>query len=474
MQVSRTPSSRIEVKLIFDLKKRWAWLNTAGLKRDLLRGAGGSIGLKVSYTLLAFFASVLLARVLGPAGYGIYAYTLVLVTLGAIPTGLGLRQLVVRETARNQVNGEWGLIRGLLVRGSQAILLASAGLIVLALLVVWLVRPRLSDAAALTVVMALPLLPLLALTRLQGGALRGMKRVVLGQVPELLLRHGLFLLLLLLVWLAFSPETMGPSVAMGLHVLAVGIAWGVGLFLLWRHLPNTVKRAETQTQPRAWASSALPFMLMGGMQLVNSYTDIVVLGMFWPSDEVGIYRVVTQAAALVIFPFQAITMVAMPHFASLWTQGDYQRLQRLLTWHARSVAVMALPAAGAFVFFGQPILAWVFGEAYGAGAMPLALLAIGQMINAAVGSGGILLNAVGQEWHSTAALASGAGLNLVLALALIPAWGPLGASIATAVSLIGWNMVMVAMVWRRLGFDPTALGRPRRRGSPGSGLSPAG
>jgi O-antigen/teichoic acid export membrane protein len=43
---------------------------------------------------------VLLARMLGAEGYGIYAYAFALVTLLAMPAKAGLPQLVVRETAR--------------------------------------------------------------------------------------------------------------------------------------------------------------------------------------------------------------------------------------------------------------------------------------------------------------------------------------------------------------------------------------
>ena len=72
-----------------------------------------SMALMVGSTLLTALVAVFLARLLGPAGYGVYAFAFSLITVLAIPSQLGLPQLVVRETARSQVNGDWGLMRGL-------------------------------------------------------------------------------------------------------------------------------------------------------------------------------------------------------------------------------------------------------------------------------------------------------------------------------------------------------------------------
>jgi O-antigen/teichoic acid export membrane protein len=61
---------------------------------------GWSFVIKTSSVGFGFFTAVLLARMLGAEGYGIYAYAFALVTLLAMPAKAGLPQLVVRETAR--------------------------------------------------------------------------------------------------------------------------------------------------------------------------------------------------------------------------------------------------------------------------------------------------------------------------------------------------------------------------------------
>ena len=60
------------------------WSSGGGLRAVLVRGAGGTFALKVAAAGLGFVASLLLARLLGAAGYGAYAYAQSWLTLLAL------------------------------------------------------------------------------------------------------------------------------------------------------------------------------------------------------------------------------------------------------------------------------------------------------------------------------------------------------------------------------------------------------
>jgi len=430
-----------------------------GLKAHLVRGAAGSFGLKIAFTGLAFLASVLLARILGPSGYGVYAYAMTLVTLLAIPAELGLRQLAVRQLARYQVDEQWGLMRGLLVRGNQAVLAASLGLAALAATIAWLLRDYYTTQALVTFWIALVGLPLLALSRLREAALRGLRHVILGQVPEMLLRYGVFLLALGLGVVAWGTDWLGPAQAMAVHVGALAVAFLVGAIALLRKTPGQVKTATPAVEHRTWLSSTLPFMFIGGMQIINSRADIVMLGFFRPAEQIGAYRVATQVAILVAFPLQAMNMVVAPQFARVWQQGDRRRLQQVTTWNARAVAALSLPLAVGFIVAGDILIGTLFGAAFAAAAWPLAILCCGQAVNAGVGSVGLLLNATGHERQAAYAVALAALANIGLNASLIPSWGMTGAAAATGTSLMLWNGYMAAAIWYHTGLNPTAISK---------------
>jgi len=428
-----------------------------GLRAHLLRGSVASIALKVFCTAASLGTAVILARILGPEGYGTYAYALALVTLLSVPAQFGLPTLVVREVAAYHVKEQWGLMRGLLLRANQAVVAVSLGFAAVTGAIALALGERFSQEQLATFAWALVLLPLIALGNLRGAALQGLRHVVTGQLPEQLLRPGMLVVLLLLFVVFFGSHTLTPPRAMAMHALAALTAFTVGAWLLARALPAQAKMATTAYNTRAWMRSALPLAFLAGMQIINGQTDIVMLGIFRPADDVGVYRVVVQGAALVIFTLNAVNVVLAPNISRLYAAGEKERLQRMITWSARVILLTALPVAGLFIFFGDSILGAVFGDEYVRGSTALAILCLGQLVNAGMGSVGYLLNMTGHERDTATGVAVAAGVNVVLNLALIPPFGMEGAAVATATSLIIWNLFLVWQVYRRIGIISTVL-----------------
>src|SRR5660397_112923 len=128
----------------------------------------------------------------GADGYGIYAYAMALVGLMQVPVQLGLPNLLVREVAAYREKGEWGLLRGLLARVNQGV----ASLAVLAGLgafgATWVYAEVRGEPTWLPAFwVALFLIPLGSLSALSQATLRGLRHVILGQIPEFLARPAL-------------------------------------------------------------------------------------------------------------------------------------------------------------------------------------------------------------------------------------------------------------------------------------------
>jgi O-antigen/teichoic acid export membrane protein len=94
----------------------------------------------------------------------------------------------------------------------------------------------------------------------------------------------------------------------------------------------------------------------------------------------------------------------------------------------------------------------LFGAEYAAAYVPLAILTVGQLVNAGKGSVASLLNMTGHERDTSRILIMAAGMSLALNFSLTPMLGAIGAAIATAATLITWNVVMVRTVRRRIGI----------------------
>ncbi|MGB8274445.1 MAG: polysaccharide biosynthesis C-terminal domain-containing protein, partial [Alphaproteobacteria bacterium] len=172
----------------------------------------------------------------------------------------------------------------------------------------------------------------------------------------------------------------------------------------------------------------------------------------------GIYAVAIRAAELLTFVLAAVNTVIAPRVASYYYQGDSVRLQRLLSASARRALLLTLPLGLMLIIAGPWLLNTVFGAEYAPGAIAMAILAGAQLVNVAAGSVGLVLNMTGHERITAWGVGLAAILNIALNALLIPLWGIEGAAIATASSLVAWNLILWLAVRRHLGLRPSALG----------------
>ena len=425
--------------------------------RPLLRAGAGSLGLQLGGVLLSLALSVLLARLLGPDDFGAYAYVYALVSLLAIPAQFGLPTLVIRETAKAQASGQWGLMRGVWQWAGVSACALTLLLVAAGGASAWAFASRFTRPELLTFAWGLALVPLVVLGTLRGAALTGLRKVVQGQVPERIVRPLLLVLFLAAMWL--TDRVLGAAQAMALHVLAAGIAFLLGGWLLRRELPFALRqRIRSEYRTRQWLKSVLPLAMVDGMWLVMTKTDIVMLGWFAPARDVGIYRVASAGAVVVTLGLAAVGMVTMPYFARFHQLRDMDAFQYLATIAARWAFVLALPVVVLFAIFGTIVIHLTFGSAYVSAQSALTILALGQLVTAGFGTVAPLLNMAGYERDTAIGIAIAAVCNVALNLVLIPAYGVNGAAVATSLSLVAWNVILWRAIRIRLRVDSSCLG----------------
>jgi O-antigen/teichoic acid export membrane protein len=431
--------------------------DAAGLANDrIARGAGGAFLLKVFEAGAAFLFSLLLGRLLGAHQYGHYAFTMAWVALLTVPALVGMENLTVRHVAGYRASGDDARLRGLLRFVVLAVSAASCLLAVAASTAAasGLLLP--AGMALTTFVLGMALVPIGALTRIQQAATRGLHRVVEGFLPELVVTPVVTLALIGLLWL--DPQARTGERAIALTVIAMAIALVSAVVILARRLPRASREVRPIVERRAWALTALPLLLIGGMQMVIRQTDVILLGLLVGPRVAGIYAVATRGSQFVSLLLYGVNAALAPNISRLYVAGQLTELQRIVTRSARAVLVISTPVAVALAVFGSEFLS-LFGDEFREGAPALAILAVGQLINASTGSVGILLTMTGHERDAASGFVlSGVG-NVLLNVALIPSLGATGAALANAASLTAWNVILALAVRRRLGIDSTALGR---------------
>jgi O-antigen/teichoic acid export membrane protein len=433
----------------------------------VVRGAAGTLGIKIVNMALVYAATLLLARLLDAAGYGAYAFALAWAQLLVIPALLGMETLAMRDVARGASTATPGLIRGtLLFTGAgtlaSAVVLSGGVDLTLVLLSDW---PSAELNTALR--LGIWLVPLLALTRVLGACTRGLQWIMLSQVPSFIVVPLLFLLALAAVVLV-SPYPLTSDTALALHIAAAGIGLASAAVIWIRLWPERLFARPVNLHIRAWLGSSLPFMLIGSANVINLQMDRVMLGGMATAEDVGIYSIAARNAALVELFVLAINMSLAPYVAEQFAKQNLEQLQRLVTTVARLVLVCSAPAALLMIVLG-PFLLGLFGATFVAGQSVLVLLVLAHLPSAFVGSAGLILSMTGHEKRAVAPVVASSFLNVALNLVLIPRYGMFGAAIAALVSNTIWRTLLAYHVVRAVGIDPTPFGVfARRTASPKS------
>lgn len=431
------------------------------LAAAMINGVLGTAGIKAAYALITFATSIVMAKALGAAGYGVFSYTIALVQILAIPSELGIPNLAIREIAVANARKDWGRMRSFIRWAHATIGLLSLVFAVLGATALFLWGDRLDPVKVACLWLGLLLIPLISLNALRGAMLRGLRKVLLGQLPDQIIRPTVLLALLLVLPL-LGHAIDSPYRALMAHISSVGVAFLCGLVLFFRNRPPQLTGAPVKIDAAAWLRSSIPFGLTAMMLLINGRTDILMLGIFREDAEVGVYRVASQIAVVVAFGLQVINSIQGPHIAHLYAKGDMKRLQRMITRSSQLVFLLAFPAVVLIALFGRTIINGLYSPEFSEAYIPLVIISIGQLFNASMGSVGSLLNMTGHEKDTTRSIFVGATVNVALNLALTPTWGPVGAAIATTVTLIVWNVIMWRKVRTRIGIEPSPFFRLRR------------
>lgn len=428
-----------------------------GLRAQLLRGGVGSLLIKASNAVLAFAVAVILARILGPEGYGIYSFALAILMLAAIPAQVGVPQLIIRETAKAQAINNFGLMCGLWRWGNLAVAMFSS----LALLVVGgiVLFTDLADSARIeTLTVGLALIPLIALANVRGACLRGLRKVIQGQLPESIVRP-ILLLLMVLVWSNVKvTEPLTPQYVMGLYVIAAIVAFLFGAWLLRRVRPGELARNPTpEYLSTEWRKSVGPLAFITSLQLVNNYADLIIIGYFRTDEEVGIYRAATQIGFLVLFALQAINQILQPYIASYYYAEKIEKLKEIVKKAALFNFIAASSVLFLLVFFGKYILSFLFGNEFESGYAPLIILSLGFWLKSLSGPAAQLLKMTGHEFMALKVLFISIFINIIMNLILVPDFGMEGAAFATAVSLAVWHFLLKILCSKYLEIDPSII-----------------
>lgn len=433
----------------FVRRAREAW--RSGGVREMVHGGLVGIVAALLNRALTIGGAIILARLLGSSGYGIYATAIAAMMILAVLADFGMYVLLVREVSASHAREAWGELLGYAASALRFTVLMAGILGLIGCAVIWL-TPWIEDPLErLVLTLMLALLPINTVYRLGNAMLYGLRKIAWAQAAEQCLLPALAFLLFAGMLLTSSYRWTATH-ALGAQIIA-GV---VAITLVGTRIYHALAPARALKVPivpaRGFQKRALPFLMMGAASTITQQIDTLIVSATMGNSETALYRVASQAATLTWFGVQILQSIASPFFARLYQQGDLATLRRLYMWTTALAVASAAPVLALFVFLGQPLIELTFGPEY-VGAQPMMIvLSAGYLINVSCGPAGSLLAMTGHErWASRAYLLLSA-LAVLIALVLVGRVGPMGVALGIAFGTAGYHIVLRIYMRRVLGF----------------------
>lgn len=389
-----------------------------------------------------FLVMLLLARVLGVREVGRYAQVYAVLSLLGLLSLSGFRAGLTRFVAVHLADDDPAAIRGTIRLGLVISAVASTVIAVgLALGAPWLARALHDPQLATGLRLVALALPAATVCEAALAATRGWRTqrayALIGQVYEPAAR-----LLLTALALAVGAGLTGAFWAL---VLASWSAAALALGALARML-----RRVPAARPAYRPGELFRFSTVSWVSSLSStgliWVDALLLGFYgFGADAIGVYHVATRLVTVAVFVLAPINASFGPYLAHLYHQGRLDEVRRIYRVATGWVVRLSLPAFVVLLVFPEQLLRLVGGPGLAGGAAVTVVLALGQLVNAATGPCGTLLNMSGRVSVNMVDNLAALVLNILLNIVLIPAYGILGAAVAWAVSLA---VVNIARVWQ--------------------------
>lgn len=415
---------------------------------EVFKKSSASMVVKIAGQIAAFLISISLARFIGADGLGIINLSNKIVALLLILTTFGFNNVIIKNIAISDIVKNNKRIASIIntsffFNGALSLLLALIAFLTVPYLCnSFFNKPDLEVPLTIAVLMIIPQ----TISRVYASSLNGLKKIWQSNlVNEALSSWVVGILLLSLYFLDFEITIINVA-----YIYALGrIVVLLSVILYWK---KTFKYKGTKNFLfKPMLKMALPLLLVSGSTVIAANVDVLMIGSFCDSTEVGRYSVAARLALLMSFFLQVSNSAISPNLARLFTEKKIDDMKMLVNRVTGALVIISLLFLLVFLFTGKFILQ-LWGDEFIDAYNILIILSIGQFFNMATGCSGLLLVMCGfEKIHGNISVFC-LILNLILNYLLINSYGAIGAAIATAIVFTLSNLLKMIYVKVKIGI----------------------
>jgi stage V sporulation protein B len=404
---------------------------------------------RVVVLVFALISSIILARVLGPEGRGLFALVLLMPELARTFGLVGFEQ------ANAVYAGLEPASRRALVWHSAGLAAIMGGVIAVAMMGYIILGapgfPALAQGPLGMYLIALSIVPAALATEYWGAILRGMNRIFLANMLDMGLKvASVGLLVALLLWLRLG--VLGAV----LTDFAINIGTVVIMGVLLRHLGILGRPSFDASLWKRTVKFACPAYCATLMSYLNYRVDQLIIAVLLPPEQLGFYVIAVALGERLWILTGAVSNALLPHLTN-----SKERDPAISAVIARHVAIWT--GAGCVVVFllADRIIQVMYSSAFSEVAAPLRWLLPG-ILMASVGKI-VLAELLAREkvYYMVWMTGITALINIVGNVLLIPVMGISGAALASSVSYAVLSIMMTFYYLSETGVSLSTL-IPRR------------
>ncbi len=393
-----------------------------------------------------------LATIMGKINYGIvmYAFSWVFL-LGSLST-FGLDLVLIRETVRYENDSRHSKVIGLVKFSCLTNIVITVLFATIVFLAINYIIPLENKALKDAFLLSIAALPFFGQLLILQSACIGLKKVERALYPERVVRPFLFVFFAFTIF-KYNAGSITIAEVISINIFAFAIAVAVSFVFLTFSLPK--QNVKPTYENKRWLVLGSSFFFLSATVAINSKADIIMLGMFGYTENVGVYFVSSKFAQFVGLPLMITNSITAPYISEFF-KSNLRDISSIIKKTTRIVFIIGSFILLILIFLGSFILT-LHGDGFKEGYYCLIILAAGQFINICFGPVGNILTMSDCEELALKGMIGSTVINIVLNVLLIPVYNINGAAIATTASLIFWNTLLFILIKKRLGINPSVI-----------------
>jgi len=378
--------------------------------------------------LLHFFQKPILARYLGPDGFGLFSMAIMIAGIIGLGVAFGFDSALTKYAA--EYKEDKSKLNSLFSSAFITILIIGA-IASLALFTFSEIFASIFNMPSLSLLLKIYALAF-SFSLLHGViisyfiGLREMRYYAFIRILQASLALA-FIIAFLMIGLGVEGAMLGTVFAI------IGTA-AVAMVIMKRFVHFTLLDYKKNTKKLASFGSRLV-----GANMINeiySYADILMIGYFLTSTDVGYYAVAISLSRFFWLVPRAMSIVAYPAISEYWAKDNHQAINKLVDKSTKYSACILIFAGMSVVFFAKDIIAFIFTPEFLPAVLPLTILVIGTVTSGTLSSIGGIFASVGKPDLVLKISAISAVGAVMLNIVLIPTYGIVGAAAATTAAYV--------------------------------------